>query len=195
MYYPNRTIVHILMFYPIIMLRQTVSKAEESMMSSQFDVMASSSFTELHSSSSSSFREDSVDHNKQGEPVSELKQLAESPTGGVSENKEDTLTVDSVKDSVSPGLPQEGSLSVTESERTSSETSLTKGKPPPIVTGIPTVSSISSIDSPQSPFFIPRNPFLSLVGKMPKFQWSLLHLNLLEDLLKSLKAIIDHWKQ
>ena len=149
-------------------------------MSSQFDAMA---YTVPHSSSSSFFREDSVDHNK---PVEELKSTEPSSVS-IAESEEETAltksTVDTSKDS---------------DERTSLEVSLTRlksEKPPPIATGISVMSSISSIDSPQSPFFIPRNPFLSLVGKMPKFQWTVLHLNLLEGLLKSLKLIIDRWKQ
>ena len=59
----------------------------------------------------------------------------------------------------------------------------------------PAVSRISSsIDSPQSPFFIPANPFLVQVEKMPRFQWSMLHFDLLESIFKSLHDIINKWK-
>ena len=58
----------------------------------------------------------------------------------------------------------------------------------------PTVSRTSSTESPQSPFFIPRNPFLMHVDKMPKFQWSMAHFSLLESLMKSLQEIVNKWK-
>ena len=69
------------------------------------------------------------------------------------------------------------------------------GKPSPLVTTPPSLSRTSSADTPQSPFTIPRNPFLSLVGKMPKFQWSSGHIRLLEDLLRSLQKIMNKWKR
>ena len=53
----------------------------------------------------------------------------------------------------------------------------------------------SSTDSPQSPFFIPTNPFLMHVEKMPKFQWSMQHFDLLESLFKSIQEIIHKWKR
>ena len=58
----------------------------------------------------------------------------------------------------------------------------------------PTVSRVSSADSPQSPFFIPTNPFLMHVEKMPKFQWTMPHFDLLESILKSLQEIVNKWK-
>lgn len=69
------------------------------------------------------------------------------------------------------------------------------GKPSPLVTAPPSLSRTSSAETPQSPFTIPRNPFLSLVGKMPKFQWSSGHIRLLEDLLRSLQKIMNKWKR
>ena len=72
------------------------------------------------------------------------------------------------------------------------------GKPSPLVTAPtapPSLSRTSSAETPQSPFTIPRNPFLSLVGKMPKFQWSSGHITLLEDLLRSLQKIMNKWKR
>ena len=70
------------------------------------------------------------------------------------------------------------------------------GQPSPIVSTPPTplsLSRTSSAEPPQSPFLIPRNPFLSLVGKMPKFQWDIVHFSLLENLFKSLHAIVSKW--
>jgi hypothetical protein len=58
----------------------------------------------------------------------------------------------------------------------------------------PGVSRVSSLDSPQSPFFIPTNPFLMHVEKMPKFQWTMPHFDLLENILKSLQEVINKWK-
>lgn len=58
----------------------------------------------------------------------------------------------------------------------------------------PGVSRVSSLDSPQSPFFIPTNPFLMHVEKMPKFQWTMPHFDLLENILKSLQEIVNKWK-
>ena len=59
----------------------------------------------------------------------------------------------------------------------------------------PAVSRMSSsVDSPQSLFFIPANPFLIQVEKMPRFQWSMLHFDLLESIFKSLQEIINKWK-
>ena len=58
----------------------------------------------------------------------------------------------------------------------------------------PGVSRVSSLDSPQSPFFIPTNPFLMHIEKMPKFQWTMPHFNLLENILKSLQEIVNKWK-
>lgn len=55
------------------------------------------------------------------------------------------------------------------------------------------ISRTSSTEPPLSPFLIPRNPFLSLVGKMPKFQWDVVHFSLLENLFKSLHAIVSKW--
>lgn len=52
----------------------------------------------------------------------------------------------------------------------------------------------SSVDSPQSLFFIPANPFLVQVEKMPRFQWSMLHFDLLESIFKSLQETINKWK-
>lgn len=66
-----------------------------------------------------------------------------------------------------------------------------QSKPSPLAT--PTtqpLSRLSSIESPTSPFFIPSNPFLSVVGRMPKFQWASSHIQLLDDLLKSLLKIV-----
>ena len=59
----------------------------------------------------------------------------------------------------------------------------------------PSLSRSSSGDPPRSPFMIPKNPFLTLVGKMPKFQWSTSHIRLLEDLLRSLQKIVNKWKR
>lgn len=59
----------------------------------------------------------------------------------------------------------------------------------------PSLSRSSSGDAPKSPFMIPKNPFLTLVGKMPKFQWSVSHIRLLEDLLRSLQKIVNKWKR
>lgn len=59
----------------------------------------------------------------------------------------------------------------------------------------PVLSKKSSVESPRSPFFIPTNPFLMQVEKMPKFQWSTVHFNLLESLMKSLQEIINKWKR
>ena len=56
-----------------------------------------------------------------------------------------------------------------------------------------TLSRTSSNESPKSPFFIPSNPFLSVVGRMPRFQWAAVHIQLLEDLLKSLLKIVEKW--
>lgn len=58
----------------------------------------------------------------------------------------------------------------------------------------PAVFRLSSADSPQSPFFIPTNPFLMHVEKMPKFQWTIPHFDLLESVLKSLQETINKWK-
>ena len=58
----------------------------------------------------------------------------------------------------------------------------------------PAMSRVLSADSPQSPFFIPTNPFLMHVEKMPKFQWTMPHFDLLENVLKSLQEIINKWK-
>ena len=71
-----------------------------------------------------------------------------------------------------------------------------QSKPSPIAT--PTtqpLSRSSSIESPTSPFFIPSNPFLSVVGRMPKFQWSSSHVQLLDDLLKSLLKVVGKWTE
>ena len=71
-----------------------------------------------------------------------------------------------------------------------------QSKPSPIAT--PTtqpLSRSSSIESPTSPFFIPSNPFLSVVGRMPKFQWASSHIQLLDDLLKSLLKIVAKWTE
>ena len=71
------------------------------------------------------------------------------------------------------------------------------GMSPRIPVGLhtpPAVSRVSSIDSPQSPFFIPTNPFLMHVDKMPKFQWTMPHFDLLGNILKSLQEIINKWK-
>ena len=71
-----------------------------------------------------------------------------------------------------------------------------QSKPSPIAT--PTtqpLSRSSSIESPTSPFFIPSNPFLSVVGRMPKFQWSSSHIQLLDDLLKSLLKVVGKWTE
>ena len=54
--------------------------------------------------------------------------------------------------------------------------------------------SISS-EGPPSPLFIPKNPFLELAGKMPKFKWTSSHLLLLEELLVSLQEIVEKWKK
>ena len=48
--------------------------------------------------------------------------------------------------------------------------------------------------NPSSPFFIPKNPFLDLVGKVPKFRWTSFHLDLLEDLLISLHELLHKKK-
>ena len=58
----------------------------------------------------------------------------------------------------------------------------------------PAMGRMSSGENPQSPFFIPTNPFLMHVEKMPKFQWTMPHFNLLESVLKSLQEIIEKWK-
>ena len=70
-------------------------------------------------------------------------------------------------------------------------------KPSPLstpTTAPPSLSRTSSIESPTSPFFIPSNPFLSVVGRMPKFQWASVHIQLLDNLLKSLLKIVERWK-
>ena len=70
-------------------------------------------------------------------------------------------------------------------------------KPSPLstpTTAQPSLSRTSSIESPTSPFFIPSNPFLSVVGRMPKFQWASVHIQLLDNLLKSLLKIVERWK-
>lgn len=82
--------------------------------------------------------------------------------------------------------------------RPSSANNFTRaGQPSPIVLSTPptslSLSRTSSAERPQSPFLIPRNPFLSLVGKMPKFQWDIVHFSLLENLFKSLHAIVSKW--
>ena len=59
----------------------------------------------------------------------------------------------------------------------------------------PALSKMASVDSPKSPFFIPTNPFQIQVDKMPRFQWSTLHFNLLETVLKSLQDIINKWRR
>ena len=59
----------------------------------------------------------------------------------------------------------------------------------------PAISKTTSVDNPKSPFFIPTNPFLIQVDRMPKFQWSTLHFNLLEAVLKSLHEIINKWRR
>lgn len=67
-------------------------------------------------------------------------------------------------------------------------------RPSPIATPTaPPLSRTSSNDSPTSPFFIPSNPFLSVVGRMPRFQWASVHIQLLDNLLKSLLKIVDKW--
>jgi len=53
----------------------------------------------------------------------------------------------------------------------------------------------SSDGNPSSPFLIPKNPFLDLVGKVPKFRWTSFHLDLLEDLLVSLHDLLDKKKK
>ena len=52
-----------------------------------------------------------------------------------------------------------------------------------------------STDTPPSPLFQPKNPFLDLGGKMTKFKWSPSHINLLEELLISISGSIDKWKR
>ena len=57
----------------------------------------------------------------------------------------------------------------------------------------PTLSRTSSSETPHSPFLIPRNPFLNVTGKMPRFQWDSVHTSLLENLLKFLTTLISKW--
>ena len=67
-------------------------------------------------------------------------------------------------------------------------------RPPPLVTPTATPPLLmSSKESPTSPFFIPSNPFLSVVGRMPRFQWAAVHVTLLDSLLRSLLNIIQKW--
>ena len=98
------------------------------------------------------------------------------------------------------GLVEKGSRSVddTQSKRT------TKHRPPPLATppamppttptmGHDSLSRVSSTESPTSPFFIPRNPFLHVAGRIPRFQWASVHVQLLDDLIKSLLKIVEKW--
>ena len=67
-------------------------------------------------------------------------------------------------------------------------------RPPPLATPTATPPLLmSSKESPTSPFFIPSNPFLSVVGRMPRFQWAAVHVSLLDSLLRSLLNIIQKW--
>ncbi len=53
----------------------------------------------------------------------------------------------------------------------------------------------SGDENPFSPFFIPKNPFLDLVGKVPRFKWTTFHLDLLEDLLVALHDMLEKLKK
>lgn len=68
------------------------------------------------------------------------------------------------------------------------------GQPSPFV--LPSLTASlhnSSTELPPSPFLIPKNPFLCLVGKIPQFQWDSVHFSLLENLIRSLHAIVRKW--
>ena len=66
-----------------------------------------------------------------------------------------------------------------------------QGKALPIL-----VRGLSSGDgNPSSPFFIPKNPLLDLVGKVPKFKWTSFHVDLLEDLFLSLYELLEKSKK
>ena len=52
-----------------------------------------------------------------------------------------------------------------------------------------------STDTPPSPLFLPKNPFLDLGGKITKFKWTPSHIDLLEELLISLSGSVDKWKR
>ena len=65
------------------------------------------------------------------------------------------------------------------------------GTTPP--SGVRSLSRGSSNESPTSPFFIPSNPFLRVAGPIPRFQWTHKHIQLLNNVLKSLVKIIEKW--
>ena len=97
-------------------------------------------------------------------------------------------SVESVTPSPLPRREKPGSISTLE---------LTSLKHPPlsmIPAAPPSLSRSSSNDTPSSPFLIPRNPFLTMSGKMPSYQWLPSHIRLLEDLLKSLQKIVSKWR-
>ncbi len=52
-----------------------------------------------------------------------------------------------------------------------------------------------STDTPPSPLFFPKNPFLDLGGKITKFKWTPSHINLLEELLLSISDSVENRKR
>jgi len=92
--------------------------------------------------------------------------------------------------SSSPSLPRRNSGG--NSSRPSSARKLVNQPSPVTLSAIP-ISRSSSSDTPNSPFLIPRIPFVTLSGKMPKFEWNTVHTTLLERLLKLLCSITSKW--
>ena len=98
----------------------------------------------------------------------------------------------------SPTFPRTASPGNKDSSRPSSGKKLSQaGQPSPIsLSASPdllALSRTSSSETPHSPFLIPRNPFLNVTGKMPRFQWDSVHYALLENLLKSLNTLVSKW--
>lgn len=95
---------------------------------------------------------------------------------------------DSLHDSTQLHLTGSGSSQV--SSLPEQQHSLERHSPSVLVRGLS-----ASDGGPSSPFFIPKNPFLDLVGKVPKFKWTSSHVDFLEDLFLSLYDIVDKWKR
>ena len=82
------------------------------------------------------------------------------------------------------------SLTDSVSQQDSSPSSQEKRSPATLMRGLS-----SGDGNPFSPFFIPKNPFLDLVGKVPRFKWTTFHLDLLEDLLVALHDMLEKLKK
>ena len=177
--------------------------------------LSTSSFTDLHSSSASSvelIREElTVDADTESHDRTDLGESSvhinvtgsggdgSSPTQKVEAQEQESNLDDSPSNDKPNDSAEEktSSLSGDPDTPTASRQKSKPLKPAPltlIATAPPSISRTSSVETP-SPFFIPRNPFLSVVGKMPKFRWSSGHIRLLEDLLKSLRSIVNKWKR